>query len=120
VPPSLATVGAPPRVKRAALLKGGVKVPVECRRACGVKLELLVDGKTARKRHLATSAKRAVVVGTASRTFKAAGTAKVAVTLSERARKALRAAKRYTLTLRSTAIESGVAPLLAEQRVAVK
>ena len=120
MPASLATVAAPPGVKRSALLKGGVKVPVECRRACGVKLELLLDGKTAKRRHLVKSAKRAVVVGKASRTFKAAGTTKVAVKLSKRARKALRAAKRCTLTLRSTATEGGAAPLTAEQLVAVK
>jgi hypothetical protein len=54
------------------------------------------------------------------RTFKAAGKAKVAVKLSKPARKALRAAKRYTLTLRSTATEGGAAPLVAEQLVAVK
>jgi hypothetical protein len=117
VPPALATVAAPAGVKRAALLKRGVAVPLECRRACRVGLELVVDAKAARRYKLG---KRAAVVGTASRALAAAGKASVTVKLSARARRKLRKAKRLTLTLRSTAREAGAKPLIAEQLVAVK
>jgi hypothetical protein len=120
VPPALATVAAPPGVKRAALLKAGVKVPLACRRACRVTLEALVDGKTAKRVRLARSAKRPVVVGKAVRSLPAAGKATVTIKLTAKARRALRTARRFALTLRSTATEGGAAPLVAEQLVAVK
>jgi hypothetical protein len=115
VPDRLATVAAPTGVKRAALLKAGIKVPVECRRACRVSLELRVDAKTD-KRYKLTSR----VVGKAAKTFAAAGKAGVKVKLGAVARKRLKRAKRLTLTLRSTATEAGAEPLIADQLVAVK
>jgi hypothetical protein len=117
VPESLATVAAPTGVKRAALLKSGVKVPVECRRACRVGLELVVDAKSAKRYKLG---KKAAVVGKAAKTFAAAGKSTVTVKLAAKARRKLRRAKRITLTLRSTATEAGAKPLIAEQLVAVK
>jgi hypothetical protein len=114
VPPALATVAAPPGVKRAALLKRGVQVPLECRRACRVGLELRLDRRTAKRYKLGA------VVGKASRSLAAAGKATVTVKLSAKARKRLRKAKRLTLTLRSTATEAGAQPLVAEQVLAVK
>jgi hypothetical protein len=115
VPDALATVAPPAGVKRAALLKGGVKVPVKCRRACKVALELRADAKTAKRYKL-----KSRTLGTATRTFRAAGTATVKVKLTAAARKKLRKAKRLTLTLRSTATEAGAKPLIADQLVAVK
>ena len=92
-------------------------MPVECRRACRVGLELLVDAKSAKRYKLG---KQATVVGKAVKTFAAAGKSTVTVKLAAKAKRKLRRAKRITLTLRSTATEAGAKPLTAEQLVAVK
>ena len=118
---SLATIGAPAKIKRAALLKKGLKVPVACARACSVALALQISGKDAKRYRLVKKkTSKPVTIGAAKKSFAGAGTATVTVKLTKAARKRLARAKKLTVTLRSTATESGAVPLVARKPISVR
>jgi hypothetical protein len=119
--PALATIGAPAKVKRATLLKKGLKVPVACARACSVSLALQISGKDAKRYRLVKKkTSKPVTIGKARKAFAGAGTATVTVKLTKAARKRLARAKKLTVTLRSTATESGAVPLVARKPISVR
>ena len=119
--PALVTIGAPAKIKRAMLLKKGLKVPVRCARACTVALALQISGKVAKRYRLVKrKTSKPVTIGTAKKSLAGAGSATVTVKLSKPARKRLARAKRLTLTLRSTATESGAVPLVARKPIALR
>lgn len=91
---------------RTALLRGGLRVPVRCSRACTVALEARLGAGPARKlrfRAFARSARSPAndfLVGRGSTTVKVKGTADVLVRLTPEAKLKLRRVRRVTLTVR--------------------
>jgi hypothetical protein len=105
------------KVKPKALLKKGVTIATECKRACTIKLELLLSAKDAKRYKLGK--KKPVVIATASKALTAPGKASLTLKLTKAARKRLAKAKKLKLTLRSTATEAGAAPLVTATPLAV-
>jgi dipeptidyl aminopeptidase/acylaminoacyl peptidase len=87
------------------LRRRGLVVRIRCSAACTLDARLLLDRVTAKRLHLAAAAP--VTVGRAKGRLRAAGTKKLTIRLSARARARLVAVKRVALTLRITATDGG-------------
>ena len=85
------------------LARRGLVVRIGCSMPCRLDARLLLDRITARRLRLAASA----TVGHASRRLRAAGTAKLTIRLTRRARARLATVKHAGLTLRITASADG-------------
>ena len=85
------------------LARRGLVVRIGCSKPCRLDARLLLDRVTAGRLRLAASA----TVGRASRTLRAAGTAKLTIRLTRRARARLARVKGAGLTLRITATADG-------------
>ena len=85
------------------LARKGLVVRIGCSMACRLDARLLLDRVTAGRLRLAASA----TVGRASRRLRAAGTAKLTIRLTRRARARLATVKSAGLTLRITATADG-------------
>ena len=75
------------------LTRGGVRVRVTCKEACGISIALSVDRATAKRLKL-DARTSPVVVGTASATRVVAGNSVLRVKLTKQAKAALKASKR--------------------------
>ncbi len=108
-PPAGGRSGGPPpaptlavaKQKLKAVLAKGLAVRVTC--SCTLKLQLVVDKKTAKTLKLG---KRATVVGTVTRTV--GGSLKLKIKLTAKARKALKKARSVKLTVRAGAVTKRV------------
>ena len=96
-PPTLAVA----KQKLKAVLAKGLAVRVTC--SCTLKLQLVVDKKTAKKLKLG---KQATVIGTLTRTV--GGSVKLKIKLTAKARKALKKARSVKLTVRAGAVTKRV------------
>jgi dipeptidyl aminopeptidase/acylaminoacyl peptidase len=85
------------------LRRKGLVVRIACSKPCRLSARLRLDRVTAARLRLAASG----TVGRASRTLRAAGTAKLAIRLTRRARARIATVKRARLTLRITASADG-------------
>ncbi|HEX5898034.1 MAG TPA: hypothetical protein VFY32_01455, partial [Solirubrobacteraceae bacterium] len=85
------------------LARTGLVVRIGCSKPCRLDARLLLDRVTAGRLRLAASA----TVGRASRRLRAAGTAKLTIRLTRRARARLATVKSAGLTLRITATADG-------------
>ena len=83
----------------------GLVLSVRCSAACTLDARLLLDRATAKKLHLAATTP--VTIGRASSTLRAAGTAKLTIKLTRRARGRLAAVKRVRMTLKITTSGNG-------------
>jgi hypothetical protein len=102
--PAASFVLAPVEVRLADALAGHYDVLAACASACRVSATVSVPGRTARRLDLAS---KAVAIGDGARRRGSAGTAKVAVHLTRRARFALRGRKLTKATLKVTLAEGG-------------
>jgi hypothetical protein len=103
-PPTVA-LSAPRSGRLRAVLRSGLRVPVSCSRACGLRVRLTLEGRTAKRLRLARKAVE-TVVGSAVGT---GGTARrdVVVRLSAKARKALARVRSVKLVV---VVEAGDGP----------
>ena len=93
----------------------GLRVRFRCAGACTVGGRLTIGASTARRYRLG-SGRRSVTVGRGAARLRASGSGLLSVRLTTRARRALRNARRVTLSLR-TELVAGRTPLLATKRV---
>jgi Bacterial Ig domain/PKD domain len=98
-PPAAALKAAKQKLK--AVLAKGLALTASCSEPCTLKLQLVVDKKTAKKLKLG---KRATVVGTLTRTI--SGTAKLKVKLTGKAKKRLKKARSVKLTVTAVATDA--------------
>jgi hypothetical protein len=99
-----------------ALRQGRAAFRVECSAACRVRASLRVGRTTARRLGLG----RSRAIATASGSRKAAGTAKLRLRPSRKARSRLARVRSYRATLRVTITPSGRAATTASARVRVR
>jgi hypothetical protein len=95
-PPPAATVATPTQLKRSALAKKGLVLSGTCPVACEVSVKLLVPKKVAKRLGL-----KGRVLGKAAREL-APGEVKLNVPVQKKARKRLKKAKPFTLTVTGT------------------
>src|SRR3954451_988690 len=98
VTPALATRGA-----LKLLLARRLKASVATSERATVRFELRLDGRTAKKLHLANSSAKAVRIATGGATLTAAGTKAGTLRLTSAAKRALGPVRRLKVTLRATA-----------------
>jgi hypothetical protein len=91
------------KAKLARVVKRGLRVRFRCSRACGVKFELLMARKGAKKLMIAA---KPVRIGKGSSRLTAAGTKIATVKLTKKAKRRLRKTRRIKVTLRSTFSDS--------------
>jgi hypothetical protein len=100
--PPAVVVSAPRRIALVRLARSGVSVRVGCSERCRVRVELLVDARTARRARLPRT-----TLGATSARLPAAGATVVRVRLSPVARRRVaRLPRRATLILRVTAADA--------------
>jgi hypothetical protein len=99
-------------IRWSRLARSGLLVEVQCPAACTVDARLFVAARTARGVGLAKSVK----VGRGTKRLSRAGTAKVRVKLTRKARSRLRRARRLSLTLRVKAAGKTVTRKVAVKR----
>jgi PKD domain len=95
-PPTPALAASKQKLK--AVLSKGLALRVTCSAPCTLKLQLVVDKKTAKKLKLG---KKATVIGTLTRSI--SGSTKLKIKLTGKARKALKKARSLKLTVRASA-----------------
>jgi hypothetical protein len=118
-PPS-ARLGVLIRQRLVNVLARGLLVPVRCSESCGISVAVLLDRPTARKLDLAGRAGPAVV-GTATGRLAKAGSKRLRVRLTQRARKALRRAKRSVrVTVQSLVSDAAGNGTLKQRRVTLR
>jgi hypothetical protein len=83
------------------VLAKGLAIIASCSEPCTLRLQLVVDKKTAKKLKLG---KKATVVGTLTRSV--SGTAKLKVKLTGKAKKRLKKAKTVKLTVKAVATDA--------------
>jgi hypothetical protein len=98
-PPSASLKAAKQKLK--AVLAKGLAVTAACSEPCTLKLQLVVDKKTAKKLKLG---KKATVVGTLTRTV--SGSVKLKVKLTGKAKKRLKRAKSVKLAIKAVATDA--------------
>ena len=114
--PAASFVVAPVEERLADALAGRFKVLAACASRCRATAKLSVSARTARRLGLG---RRAVVLGSAAKLRRSAGTATVVVRLSKRARAALRGRASTTVRLRVT-VSEGRAKLAVERNVTLR
>ena len=86
--------------KLKAVLAKGLAVTASCSEPCTLKLQLVIDKKTAKKLKLG---KKPTVIGTLTRSL--AGSAKLKIKLTGKAKKRLKKAKSVKLSVRAVATD---------------
>ena len=100
-------------------LKGkGLTVPVSCASACTIDLSLLISRTTAKKLHI--SAAKTVLIARGKKSLAAAGTAKVLVKLTPKAKKRLRKTRKLKATLRAIVTGAGGANGTAARAITLR
>jgi hypothetical protein len=111
----IASVSVPERVKLQTLRGRSLRVRFDCVRACTISGRLTLDGATARRFGLG-SGHGAVTIGRGSSSLTAAGSRTLVVSLTTRAKRALRNRGRAAVRLR-TDLRSGAWRLASTQRI---
>jgi hypothetical protein len=114
----LGKVTVPARLRLRTLRASGVRVTFRCARACGISGRLTLDARTARRLRL-TTGRRAVTIGRASASRSSAGSGRLTVRLTARARRALRNRSRVTVRM-ATVLRSGAARLDGARSISVR
>jgi hypothetical protein len=115
-----ARLRVPIRQLLANALVRGVVVPVSCSEACGISVAVVLDRRTARKLDLAGRTGPAVL-GTATARLARAGSRRLRVRLTQRARRALRPAKRSVrVTVQSLVSDAAGNGTLMQRRVTLR
>jgi Ca2+-binding RTX toxin-like protein len=91
---------APHNVK--TLLKSGLTVSTSCPAACSLSAQATISASNAKKAHI-TAAGKSVVVGTGHATLLAAGSVKVKINLTSKAKRDLKRLGRFTIAISITA-----------------
>jgi Ca2+-binding RTX toxin-like protein len=91
---------APHNVKM--LLKSGLTVSTSCAAACTLLAQAAISASNAKKAHI-TKAGKSVVVGTGHATLLAAGSVKIKITLTSKAKRDLKRLGRFPVTIEVTA-----------------
>jgi Bacterial Ig domain len=102
------------RARLARLLRSGVAGRLKCGKACTVELTLRIPSSLARHMHART------IVGTARVRVTASGAKRVRIRLTRSARQHLRAADKFSLTLRGSAVDAAGHASTARKTVAVR
>jgi Ca2+-binding RTX toxin-like protein len=89
----------PPRNSR-ALLKSGLTLSTSCPAACSLSAQASVSASTAKKAHIAGA--KSVVVGSGHATLLAAGTVKLEINLTAKAKRGLKRLGRFTVAITLT------------------
>jgi hypothetical protein len=105
------------RTKLGALLRKGLPVRVRCSEPCAFKVTLVLDRKTGRRVGLAAAS---LTVGRGSGRLTVAGTKKVFVKLSKQAKKKLRKARSFSLSVKLTAHDLAGNVATKSKKVAVR
>jgi secreted trypsin-like serine protease len=113
----IGSVSAPERVKLQTLRAKSLRVRFDCARACTISGRLTLDGATARRFGLASGGS-AVTIGRGSSSLQAAGSRTLAVSLTAKAKRALRNRTRATVRL-ATDLRAGAWRLAGTQKISV-
>jgi hypothetical protein len=116
VPLRHGTVAVPERVKLSTLRGKSLRVRFECERACTISGRLTLDTRSARRFGLGNG-RKAVTIGRGSSSLAEAGSRMLTVTLTAKAKRALRNRSRVTPRLR-TDLRSGSERLASTQKIA--
>jgi hypothetical protein len=90
-----------------------------CSPSCTLEVQVLLDGRTARRLRAAAVAKL-VTVGATTRTYRAGGPVRMRVPLKPKARRGLKRAKRVTLVVRATLTDGAGVKTVAQRNVSVR
>jgi trypsin len=113
----IGSVSAPERVRLQTLRGKGLRVRFDCKRACTIAGHVTLDGASARRFGLG-GGRSAVTIGRGSSALAAAGSRMLTVSLTARAKRALRNRSRATVRL-ATDLQSGAWQLADTQRISV-
>jgi secreted trypsin-like serine protease len=116
-PSPIGAVAVPRRLKLSSLRGKSLRVRFQCVRACTISGRLTLDARSARRFGLGNG-RSAVTIGRGHSSLAGAGTRRLTVTLTTKAKRALRNRSRLTLRLQ-TDLRSGTERLTSTQKIAV-
>jgi hypothetical protein len=114
-----ARLGALAGQRMATVLTRGMLVPVRCAESCGVSVAVVLDRRTAKRLDLAGRAGPSVI-GTATAQIAGAGSKRLRVRLTQRARRALRPAKTVRVTVQGLVSDAAGNGMLLQRRVTLR